>query len=253
MAKYIYARSSTEKQEYTQQMNTINEYFLRMGIDPNSISAIYAEKESGTVNHNERKLSTLIDKCVDGDYIYVSEMSRLGRNMSDLFALVTETTRKKVTIIQCKDGTQIENESIGGKAILFALSLAAEIEVKNLRQRTQSAINAIQAKIKRGEKHISKNGYEVTHLGREKGCDTSDAREASILSKRERAKEWRRTNIGYNEVRRWVYEGRDDEYIIHEFNHHHKIKPEDYSTPKGCELTKGTLNVWKREFRLLGV
>lgn len=251
MTRNIYIRCSTEKQDYTQQMNTINEYFARMGIDPNSIAAIYSEKESGTVSHNDRKLAALIEKCQQGDYIYVSELSRLGRNMSDLFSLVGETSAKGVTIIQCKDGTQIEDQSIGGKALLFALSLAAEIEVKNLRQRTQSAINAIQSKIARGLLHVSKKGNVITHLGREKGCDTSVARKASITAKRSMANEWRKTNIGYNAVKRWVYEGYDNEFIIKEFNAHHAVDSNNYSTRTGKELTLPTLLAWRREFNLL--
>ncbi len=251
MARFLYLRASTELQGFMQQMNTIKEYFARMGMDINTVAATYQEKESGTVSHNDRKLAALIAKCEKGDYIYVSELSRLGRNMSDLFALVSETSAKGITIIQCKDGTQIENESIGGKAILFALSLAAEIEVKNLRQRTQSALNAIKANIKENGTHVSKAGNVITHLGRDKGCDLSAATRASVKSKQERAAEWRRTNIGYNEVRRWVYEGRTNEDIIKEFNHMHKLQPEVYCTPKGCEMTEGTLKAWRREFKLL--
>ncbi len=251
MARFLYLRASTEIQGFMQQMNTIKEYFARMGMDINTVAATYQEKESGTVSHNDRKLAALIAKCEKGDSIYVSELSRLGRNMSDLFALVSETSAKGITIIQCKDGTQIENESIGGKAILFALSLAAEIEVKNLRQRTQSALNAIKANIKENGTHVSKSGRVITHLGSDKGCDTSAARVASISSKRARAEEWRRTNIGYNAVRRWVYEGRSNEDIIAEFNHFHELQPDNFCTPKGCALTEGTLKVWRREFQLL--
>ena len=249
--RYIYIRCSTDHQDYMQQMHTIQGYFTRMGIGQDTITAIYSEKVSGTVKHTERKLATLLEQCESGDYIYMSELSRLGRSMSDLFAIVTEASERNITIIQCKDGSAIENKSISGKALLFALGLAAEIEVANTRQRTQAAIDAIHAKIARGEEHISKSGKVCTHLGREKGCDTSVARAASIETKKRRAVEWRENNVGYNAVRRWVYAGQTDEWILEEFHQQHKAQPEHYSTPLGCDLTLPTLIKWKREFRLI--
>lgn len=247
--RYIYIRCSTEHQDYMQQLHTIHEYLSRVGINQDAITAICGEKVSGTVKHTDRKLASLIETCKESDYIYVSELSRLGRSMSDLFAIVTNASERGVTIIQCKDGSAIENNSISGKALLFALGLAAEIEVANIRQRTRSSIDAIRAKIARGEEHISKSGNVCTHLGRDKGCDTSKATTASVISKQARAENWRRNSVGYNAVIRWIREGRDTEFILHEFNANHASNPKDYSTPKGCELTENTLKQWRREIK----
>lgn len=103
-------------------------------------------KISGTVKHTKRKLHELLESCDKGSVIYVSELSRLGRSMSDLFQIVGYAGEKDITLIQCKDGTVIENKSIGGKALLFALSLAAEIEVENIRQRTKAGLAAKRAR-----------------------------------------------------------------------------------------------------------
>lgn len=136
---YIYFRCSTDKQDVAQQKQTVLEYLNRSNIEAYKT---FEEKISGSVNHRERLLNELINICVNGDSIYISELSRLGRNMNDLFNIINDCTNKGVRIIQCKDGTLIENDSIGGKALLFALSLAAEIELKNIRQRTKSGLNA---------------------------------------------------------------------------------------------------------------
>ena len=248
--KYIYIRVSTIKQDYTQQMGCINGYFARMGINPAAIDSIVQEKISGTVKASERKVSELLKQCQTGDTIFISELSRISRNMSDLFAIVSECCERGISLIQCKDGTQIENNSIGGKALLFAMSLAAEIEVANIRQRTQMGIDVIKSKIDNGEEYISKrSGKVVKHLGRDKGCDLSVARAASIESKRKRAAEWRANNIGYNTVRRWYYEGRSKVTIIADFNAFHKSDPEQWSTITGGELSIQTLNIWCREFK----
>lgn len=251
MKRYIYNRVSSLAQDYEQQQHCINEYFARMGIDRTKIDAIVVEKISGTVNHTERKLADLIKRCESGDTIYISEMSRLGRNMSDLFAIVTECTNKGITIIQCKDGTIIENNSIAGKALLFALGLAAEIEVQNIRQRTTMGLNVRKDWLKENGSFVSKAGNVCTKLGRPADVngkyDLSLANAASAQASKERAEQWRITSKGYAAVRRWWGQGWSRNQILAEFNAQHEIDPENYSTPTGAALSKGTLSKWLRE------
>lgn len=142
--KAIYNRCSTEAQDFDQQMQCINEYLKRINETDKLVHVV--EKVSGSVKHTERKLNELLKQCDKGSIIYISELSRLGRSMVDVFEIVNYAGEHDITIIQCKDGTSIENKSIGGKALLFALSLAAEIELANIRQRTKMGIAARKAK-----------------------------------------------------------------------------------------------------------
>lgn len=247
MKRYIYNRVSSLAQDYDQQQHCINEYFARAGIDPANIDAIVVEKISGTVNHTERKLADLIKRCESGDTIYISEMSRLGRNMSDLFAIVTECTNKGVSVIQCKDGTAIENNSIAGKALLFALGLAAEIEVQNIRQRTRMGLAVRQELLEKHGKFVSKAGNVCTKFGRPKGADLSTANAASVQAKREQADQWRTQSKGYADVKRWWGKGWTRQEILEEFNEKHANDPENYSTREGKPLSKGVLSKWLRE------
>lgn len=141
--KAIYFRVSTDHQDFIQQRQTVYSYLQKVGIT-GTLPEV-AEKKSGAIRHTKRKLSELLSECKSGDTIYISELSRLSRTMTDLFNIITEASDKGVTIVQCKDGTIIENNSIGGKALLFALSLAAEIELDNIRQRTKAGLNARKA------------------------------------------------------------------------------------------------------------
>lgn len=129
-----------------QQSEVVTKYLQRIG----ETAELYtvSEKISGSVKHTERKLNELLKQCEKGSTIYISELSRLGRNMTDLFSIVTECCERDITLIQCKDNTVIENKSIGGKALLFALSLASEIELANIRQRTKAGLEARKAKLK---------------------------------------------------------------------------------------------------------
>lgn len=249
MKRYIYFRCSTDHQDFLQQENCVRQYFARSGMDYNSVESIIKEKISGTVKHTDRKLSGLLDTCKPGDYIYISELSRLGRNMSDLFALVQRASDSGVVLIQCKDGTQIENNSIGGKALLFALSLAAEIEVKNIRQRTMMGIDARRAMLAKDGQFISNSGRVCTHFGREKGCDLSAANLASCQKRQEGLILWKETSKGYKWVRDEYFKGTSRAEILEKFNDYHEKGTDGFSTRSGKPLTKGVLSKWIADFQ----
>ena len=88
MATYIYARVSTGGQTFEQQMQTITEHFRKMKSDITAADGIVEEHISGAVEWRQRKLRALVDRCNPGDTIFVSELSRLGRNQADIFSLV---------------------------------------------------------------------------------------------------------------------------------------------------------------------
>lgn len=247
MARYKYLRVSSLAQDYDQQNHCINEYFAKVGIDPASIDSTVVEKISGTVKHTDRKLAQLLSKCTEGDIVYVSEMSRLSRSMADLFALVTECCERGITLVQCKDGSQIENKSIGGKALLFALGLAAEIEVQNIRQRTVMGLEVRKEWLKKDGQFISKSGKVCTKLGRSKGCNLDEQRAASTKSKQDNAIAWREQSVGYKWVRKQLQRGMDRKEIIRQFNELHELDPKNYSTPKGSGLSEYTLSKWSQE------
>lgn len=262
MKRYIYLRVSSEQQSFDQQHHCIYEYFKKVGIEPQSVFDQVVEKVSGTIKHTDRKLSSLINRCKQGDVIFVSELSRISRTMSDLFAIVTECAEKGVTIIQCKDGSTIENESIGGKALLFALSLAAEIEVNNIRQRTNMGLDVRKKRQAKGEKWISNTGRECDRLGRpadgidEHGrpyWDLSAANEASCIAKQEAAIRWREQSAAYKMVREWTAMGKTRNEMLSELQKLYEHAPEKFGTPKGQCVTRSVLDRWCREMNPLAV
>lgn len=262
MKRYIYLRVSSEQQSFDQQHHCIYEYFKKVGIEPQSVFDQVVEKVSGTIKHTDRKLSSLINRCKQGDVIFVSELSRISRTMSDLFAIVTECAEKGVTIIQCKDGSTIENESIGGKALLFALSLAAEIEVNNIRQRTNMGLDVRKKRQAKGEKWISNTGRECDRLGRpadgidEHGrpyWDLSAANEASCIAKQEAAIRWREQSAAYKMVREWQAMGKTRNEMLAELQRLYEHAPEKFGTPKGQCVTRSVLDRWCREMNPVAV
>lgn len=242
----VYFRCSTQRQEYLQQQECVFGYLKRMGLDPSALP-VTEEHISGIVKHTERKLYGLLMRCGQGDTIYVSELSRLGRNMSDLFQIVTTASDRGIKLVQCKDGSVIENESIGGKALLFALSLAAEIEVANIRQRTNMGLQARKELLARDGFFVSKSGKVCTKFGREKGADLSAANAASAESKKQTAKEWREKSVGYQWVIRQLQKGKSRKEIEAEFNEMYNAGVEGFCTAKGGPMTKATLSLWASE------
>lgn len=263
MARYIYSRCSTDSQDFAQQQNCVNGYLASIRIDPDKeIAQTVVEKISGTVNHNERKLSVLLRKCKSGDTIYFSELSRLGRNMVDLNNIVNECCERGIILIQCKDGMKIENESIGGKALLFALSLAAEIEVNNIRQRTNMGLDVRKKRQAKGEKWISNTGRECDRLGRPADgidkngkpyWDLSAANEASCIAKQEAAIRWREQSAAYKMVREWQAMGKTRNEMLSELQKLYEHAPEKFGTPKGQCVTRSVLDRWCREMNPLAV
>lgn len=182
--KAVYYRCSTESQDFAQQNEVVTSYLSRIGEKGELLQVI--EKVSGSVKHTERKLNELLKQCDKGSTIYISELSRLGRNMSDLFQIITEASEREITIVQAKDGTIIENKSIGGKALLFALSLAAEIELNNIRQRTKAGLDARKANHKEIGGTNNLWGSKKGNTDRTKAI--REASQASAKSRREKAR-----------------------------------------------------------------
>lgn len=239
----IYYRCSTDKQQFLQQQDTVRKYLEGKGTDPDTLE-VTEEHVSGRTKANDRKLGGLLKRCKQGDIIYVSELSRLGRNMNDLFQTVSEACEKGVKIIQCKDGSEIENESIAGKALLFALSLAAEIEVQNITQRINAGLSSRRAILEEQGFWISNTGQIRTHFGKQKGSDMSAAVMAAAELKVIAAADWKAGSKGYQWVLRQIANGRKRDEVIREFNENMDAGIEGFSTRTGKYLTKGTLSHW---------
>jgi len=243
-----------------QQKHCVDSYLQRSGISETDIKEQLIEKVTGVDEHTHRKFAKLLAKLQNGDTLFFSELSRIGRNMTDLHNIVNNCCKKGIKLIQCKDGQLIENESIGGKAILFALSLAAEIEVNNIHQRTQMAINARKKILAESGSFISKAGNICTRFGRPK--ITKEERKAGIRGDNsaavqaliDKAIDWRAKSSSVLFAKRKRAEGWTLQQIVGELGcmfddyvQTHPGEPNIYATPTGCKPSKGTVSKWLRE------
>lgn len=140
---YVYIRYSTDKQDERQQMNDIINYLSPKGLKVDKI--IKDEGVSGGKSYKDRKLADLVDEMGKGDCLIVSEISRLGRSMSDLNKLVNDELKPRgIRLIVIKMGLDLDCANIKAidEMILNSFAFAAQLERELVKDRTRSALEA---------------------------------------------------------------------------------------------------------------
>lgn len=137
MTVYAYYRVSTNKQDYNSQKIGVMDYCKRndMTIDKEIID----EGVSGCVEAKDRNLNKIIKGGKKGDWLIVSELSRLGRSTIDVLETCRILGKKGVNVYLVKQSIKID-ETPMGKMILAILSAFAEMERDLMIQRTKEGI-----------------------------------------------------------------------------------------------------------------
>lgn len=178
MKVYAYLRVSTEHQDFQQQTNTINDFLKHKGL---KIDEVYSDEGvSGGVTYKKRKLYDLLNAMSIGDVLVVSEISRLGRSMSDLNKLVNDEMKaRKLRLIVVNMGLDLDCANLKAidEMILFAFSFSSQIEKEMIQERTRNALDARRKMIEEKGYFVSKSGRVCTKLGG--GAMTEDARKKS--------------------------------------------------------------------------
>ncbi len=242
---YAYLRFSTTKQDEIQQIHAINEFASQKGIAIDEFEK--DEGVSGGVSFRDRNLNRLVKKLQNGDVLLVSEISRLGRSMSDINILVNEELKKRgVRLLVIKMGLDLNCSNLKAvdQMVLFALSFAAQCEKELIQSRTQSAIDARKEWIQKDGGFVSKTGNFCDHLGRKKGDKNPNAGLAMCAKKIENAAEWKRRSPLYMMATRLVLKGVPRNEILRMTDELYEKDPVAYGTREGCRLSKGVLSRW---------
>lgn len=244
---YAYIRFSSDKQDETQQVQAIKDWAEPRGIVVDAVEK--DEGVSGGVSYKDRNLSALVRRMRPGDTLIVSEISRLGRSMSDLNTLINDELKpRKVRLVVIKSGIDMDCSNLKAidEMIFFALSFAAQIEKEMIVQRTQSAIDARKALIERDGGFVSKAGNFCTHLGGKKGDDVSAPARASAQKRKAEKEEWRKTGL-FAWVELQLRKGRPRKDIVAEAREMYKKDPERWSTRQGKPLSEAHLSLWAKD------
>ncbi len=242
--KYVYLRVSTDKQCFDQQKQDI----IAFGVNLDEVDDIVEEHESGGTSYTDRKFQELLNRCNRGDIIYAGSTDRLGRSFSDMIRLMADAKERGVSIIACKQGLKLDDDSLATKLLLSIMTIIDEDERQRIRHRI---LNSNAAK----RREIAEHGFYTVRTGPNAGMRRTTlgggfrgnrelGLKAAGIARSKLLDEWRQNSIAYQWVLEKVTEGWRRSDIIREFNYLHKMQPEVFCTRKGAPMSKGVLSKW---------
>ena len=178
---YAYLRISTEKQSLMNQKFEILNYADKKKI---KIDMWIEETISSGKRLEERKISNVISDMQKDDILFVSELSRLGRNLMEVMEILNVCMKKEAKVFTIKENYEL-GDNINSKVLAFAFGLSAEIERQLISQRTKEALARVKAEGKK--------------LGRPKG---SLSKETKLTGKENEIKELLDKKISYSAIGR---------------------------------------------------
>lgn len=176
----IYARVSTQSQDYQRQLSELREYATRMNYE---VVKEFSEKISGAKAIAERQaLTELLDYAAANriDKVLVYECSRISRRAIDFLQVIEQLTQMKVSVYILQNG--LETLMADGSVNPIAQLVLGIIGQFNSMERS-----LIRSRMSSGYNHFRSNGGKV---GRKEGDKKSDeqmkeqySKELSLLKK----------------------------------------------------------------------
>lgn len=133
---YAYIRVSTDRQTVENQRFEIDNFCQVRQI---KIDRYIEEIVSGVKPIDKRELGTLIRRMKQGDTLIASEISRFGRRLLEVMAILKLLMDKKINVVTVKERFEL-GDNLQSHVIAFAFSLASEIERSLISQRTKEAL-----------------------------------------------------------------------------------------------------------------
>ena len=176
----IYARVSTQGQDYQRQLTELREYASHMNYE---VVREFSEKISGAKSVAERQaLTELLDYAAANriDKVLVYECSRISRRAIDFLQVIEQLTQMKVSVYILQNG--LETLMADGSVNPIAQLVLGIIGQFNSMERS-----LIRSRMSSGYQHFRSNGGKV---GRKEGYKKSDeqmkeqySKELSLLKK----------------------------------------------------------------------
>lgn len=153
----LYVRVSTNVQEYDRQIADLQEWAKGRY----EVISVHAEKISGAKRNADRpKLMHALNDAIEHKAtIVVWELSRLGRDASELLKTCIELKQQGVNVYFKKEGISIFSEGKDNPffpVMLATLAVCADLERSNIRERMKSGYTYYRAN---GGKVGRKEGY----------------------------------------------------------------------------------------------
>lgn len=134
----IYARVSTSAQSCDRQVSDLREFAANRR---DEVVAEFCEKASGKKDDRaERRKLFELARQRKIDAILVTEMSRWGRNTSDLLDTLKELAQRKVSVVALSGKLDFDMSTAQGKLMVTLLAGLAEFERDLLAERVNSGL-----------------------------------------------------------------------------------------------------------------
>lgn len=133
---HVYVRVSTDGQDTANQLTGIAAFILERQF---ATGEIIHDTASTKTAWQERKIAPLLASAGPGDWIIVSEVSRLARSTLECLEIFKEAAANGITIHAVKNGLAMDG-SMQAKIVSTVLSMAAEIERDMIRARTTESL-----------------------------------------------------------------------------------------------------------------
>lgn len=138
-----YLRVSTDKQSLDSQELEIRRYCAKENLVIDQVISLMAPTSRSA---DERQLHELLRRLRVGDTIIVAELSRLGRNTSELLVFVKKITEAGIRLIICRERLDLRKDNqddVANHIALVIFSLLADIEKRRIIQRTKDGLQAV--------------------------------------------------------------------------------------------------------------
>ena len=135
-----YIRASTEKQNIDSQKLELLEYARRNNIHIDEFVEI---KISSRRSPEARKIKEVVEILAENDLLLVSEISRVGRSIGEIFRIMDQLVKKKINFVAVKEGINFcGKQNMQTKTMITMFSLFAEIERDLISERTKQGLEA---------------------------------------------------------------------------------------------------------------
>lgn len=143
---YVYVRVSTDRQSTEGQLLEVYEWCLKNRIYPPSKNIFIDEAVSGKIKWEERKFNDIVNLLKKGDQIIVPELSRIGRNMTEIQSLMhILVVEKKIVIHDIKNNLKLDG-SFQSSIMAMLFSMCAQMERQLISERTKRGMKTEKVK-----------------------------------------------------------------------------------------------------------
>jgi len=144
MKTIAYLRVSTNVQDLNNQKLAILDFAQKEGFGIDEFVEITI---SSRRNQQRDQLLNTIEGLNKGDRLVVSELSRLGRSLGQVIAIVDSLVKRKIQFIAIKEAIRFEGkQTLQSKVMVTLFALFSEVERDLISERTKEGLASAKAK-----------------------------------------------------------------------------------------------------------